>query len=111
MINRDIPPTRAKGIYAGMNPEFGNYISGALNANSRVTYPGTAAVDSTGKDAWMYGPARIMGLAGTASPTLMDPGSNLDAVNLNYSLAQRAGMADNVATGDPQGTGFMTSGF
>jgi hypothetical protein len=111
MINRDIPPARAKGIYAGMNPEFGNDIPGAIAANSRVTYPGLAAMDSTGKDAWMYGPARIMGLSGTASPTLMDPGSNLDAVNLNASLAQRAGIAGNFATGDPQGTGFMTSGF
>lgn len=111
MINRQITPARAQGIFAKMNPEFGNYLPGAIAQNSRVTYPGLAAIDTLGKDAWINFPARVMTQAATANPTLMSPGSNLDAVNQNMSLAQRAGLDGNIATGDPQGVGYMASGI
>mgnify|MGYP006269292437 CR=1 FL=1 len=111
MINRNYPPVKTKGIFAGMNPEFGNYIPGAIAANSRVTYPGIAQIDTQGKDAWIGFPARVMTQAATSNPTLMSPGSNLDAVNQNLSLAQRAGLDGNIATGDPQGVGYMASGI
>lgn len=111
MINRRIAPDRAKGIYAGMNPEFGNYLTGNLAENSRVNYPGTAAINTAGEDAWIGFPARVMTQAATSNPALMDPGSNLDAVNQNFSLAQRAGLDGNIATGDPQGVGYMASGI
>ena len=117
MINRRILPDRAKGIYAGMNPEFGNYLSGNIAENSRVTYPyepeysGRVAIDTQGKDAWINFPARVMTQAATSNPRLMDPGSNLEAVNQNWSIAQRAGLAGNIATGDPQGVGYMSSGI
>ena len=119
MINRRISPDRAKGIYAGMNPEFGNYLSGNIAENSRVTYPyepeysGRVAIDTQGKDAWINFPARVMTQAATSNPRLMDPGSNLDAVNRNLSLAlaKKAGLDGNIATGDPQGVGYMSSGI
>jgi len=111
VINRQITPARAMGEYEGMNPNFGNNLSGNIAANSRVTYPGTAAVDTAGEDAWQNFPARVMTQAATSNPALMDPGSNLDAVNQNMSLAQRAGLDGNIATGDPQGVGYMASGI
>jgi hypothetical protein len=117
MINRRIAPDRAKGIFAGMNPEFGNYLTGNIAENSRVTYPnepeysGASSIDTQGEDAWIGFPARVMTQEATANPTLMDPGSNLDAVNRNFSLAQKAGLDGNIATGDPQGVGYMASGI
>ena len=117
MINRRIAPDRTKGMFAGMLAEIGNDLSGNIAKNSRVTYPstpqysGTASIDTLGKDAWINFPARVMTQAATANPTLMDPGSNLDAVNQNMSLAQRAGLDGNIATGDPQGVGYMASGI
>lgn len=110
MINRNYPPVRAKGIFAGMNPEFGNDIPGAIAANSRVTYPGLSAIDTNGKDAWIGFPARVSTWQATATPSVLMPGSNLQAANINLSLAQRAGLAGNIATGDPQGVGYMASG-
>ena len=111
MINRDYPPVRAKGIFAGMNPEFGNDIPGAIAANSRVTYPGISSIDTLGKDAWIGFPARVSTMQATSNPSVLMPGSNLQAANLNLSLAQKAGLAGNIATGDPQGVGYMTSGI
>jgi hypothetical protein len=76
-----------------------------------VNYSGDASIDTQGKDAWIGFPARVMTQAATSLPALMDPGSNLDAVNHNFSLAQAAGLAGNIATGDPQGVGYMASGI
>ena len=111
MINRNYPPVKTKGIYAGMNPEFGNYIPGAIAANSRVTYPGVAQINTQGEDAWMAFPARVMTQAATSNPALTSTGSNLDAAYSNLSLAQAAGLDGNIATGDPQGVGYMASGI
>jgi len=111
MINRDYPPLRTRGIYSEPNPRFGNDIPGALWANSRVTFPGVSQMDSTGKDAWINFPARVGTRQATSNPSVLMPGSNLEAANPNWSLAQRAGLVANIATGDPQGVGYMTSGI
>ena len=112
MINRNISPTQTKGIYSGPNPSFGNYLSGNLDQNSRVNYPGTAAVDTNGEDAWMNFPARVQTQAATSNPALMQPGSNLDAVSPEVmSLTQSAGLHAGLVTGNPQGTGYMPSGI
>ena len=86
-------------------------INRRLSPDGEPEYSGRVAIDTQGKDAWINFPARVMTQAATSNPRLMDPGSNLDAVNLNYSLAQRAGLAGNIATGDPQGVGYMSSGI
>lgn len=116
MINRNYVPLRTRGIYSEPNPRFGNDIPGALWANSRVTFPGIAAIDTNGKDAWIGFPARVGTRQATSNPSVLMPGSNLDAANRNWSmaqnraLAQRAGLVANIATGDPQGVGYMASG-
>ena len=75
-----------------------------------VNYSGDASINTNGEDAWLGFPGRVMTQAATSLPALMDPGSNLDAVNQNLSLAQKAGLDGNIATGDPQGVGYMASG-
>lgn len=106
MINRDIPPQRAKGIFAGMNPEFGNDLVGNLWANSRVTYPGVAQIDTAGEDAWLNFPIRVQSQQATSNPQVMSPGMNLSNM-FSDALAQKAGVNDSVPAGDTSGGMFF----
>lgn len=99
MINRNISPKQAMGIYNGMNPSFGNYLSGNIGTNTRVNYPGIAQIDTTGQDAWLNFPARVMTQAATSNPMFLQTGSNLSAANFAGTLAKDAGLDPEVPTG------------
>lgn len=117
MINRKKTPAKARGIYAGMNPSFGNDLQGNLPANSAlqgmdglnkdfmptIAYPGTASVDTNGEDAWLSFPARVQTQSAT-DPLFTQTGSNLSAAQpFADAVAQDAGMDASVPTGSSVG--------
>jgi hypothetical protein len=89
-MNRNLSPMIAKGIFAGPNPTFGNFLYNNYGGNL-----GTAQ--------WQLMPAAIMGIS-DYSPQTTQTGSNLSAVETGASqLAQDAGV-DSAPTGSPSGS-------
>ena len=90
MSGRNLSPQITKGIFAGPNPTFGNYLYNNYSGN-------------LGTQAWEMMPAFIMGVS-DYDPTTTQPGGNLQAVEAGANqLAQNAGL-DSIPTGSPSGS-------
>lgn len=89
-MSRNLSPQLAKGIFAGPNPTFGNYLYNNYAGN-------------LGTQAWAMMPAFIMG-ASNYDPSTTQVGSNLQAVESGANqLAVDAGMSS-APTGSPSGS-------
>lgn len=89
-MNRNLSPQLTKGIFAGPNPVFGNYLYNNYAGN-------------LGTQAWEMMPAFIMGVT-DYDPNTTKPGGNLSAVEAGANqLAKDAGFPT-FPTGSPSGS-------
>jgi len=89
-MNRNLSPQLTKGIFAGPNPVFGNYLYNNYAGN-------------LGTQAWEMMPAFIMGVS-NYDPDTTKPGGNLAAVEQGANqLAVQAGLTS-APTGSPSGS-------
>ena len=106
---------RTKGMYAGQAAEYGQYLDGNMGLVSGAgvySVPGTTRGEQQPSE-WAFNtwPYVVSGQT-DLDPSSIVPGSNVHSVQFGaVAKAQRAGLDENTATGDPQGVGYMASGI